>query len=82
MPFVQATNVHVHVLIPVWDARMFAGAAIVKINARKSPTLLNQRKLTPPPQSWTIRHYLLTLMKMIRNLIQSLILSDHNTFID
>ena len=69
MSFVQATNVHVHVLIPVWDARMFEGVAIVKTNARKSPTLENQRKLTPPSQSWTIRHYLLTLMMMIRNLI-------------
>ena len=39
MPVLQATNVHVHVLIPVWDSRMFAGVAIVKANARKSPTL-------------------------------------------
>ena len=39
MPFLQATNVHVYVLIPVLDARMFAGVAIVKTNARKSPTL-------------------------------------------
>ena len=44
MPFVQATNVHVHVLIPVWDARMFAGFCNCKNKRQEESNTLESEK--------------------------------------
>ena len=43
MLFVQTTNVHVHVLIPVWDARIFSGVAIVEKRKEYSNILESEK---------------------------------------